>query len=374
MISRRWPDSLITPTLFLLACLAFAQFPIPASCQTRYTFTTLACEKGASHFKPKSVAVDSAGHVFFADAVNQVICRMLPSGHAIIIAGQLGACGSADGTRSQARFYNPRGIAIDASDNIFVADTGNNTIRRITRDGVVTTVAGLAGTVGSRDGTGIYARFNYPVSVAVDRSDSIYVADLYNSTIRKVTRHGTVTTIAGQPGIAGSADGKRYAALFNFPISIALDNSGNLYVADMMNNAIRKTTTDGMVTTFAGRLSYTAGDADGAGSSACFCHPCGVAVDDAGNVYVADSGNDTIRRITPGRVVTTLAGLPGQSGFTDGIGSAARFWHPTALALDYVGNLYVTDLDNAVIRKGSAAISTNAAFSFTAAPKAFYHQ
>jgi sugar lactone lactonase YvrE len=300
--------------------------------------------------------VDAAGDVYFADTRKQVICRMQPSGRISIIAGKLGTSGCVDGPGSEARFSYPRGIALDAAENIFVADTANNTIRRITPDGVVTTVAGVAGTIGSGDGTGIYARFNFPASVAVDSLGNIYVADLYNCTIRKVTQHGTVTTIAGQAGVHGSVDGKGSAALFNFPVSIALDSSGNTYVADVFNNAIRKITPNGTVITWAGRLSYTPGNADGTAGNARFCHPCGVAVDNTGNVYVADSGNNTIRRITPDREVTTLAGLAGQSGLADGIGSAARFSHPTALALDHRDHLYVTDLDNKTIRKGTAAI------------------
>jgi sugar lactone lactonase YvrE len=337
--------------------------PVSALCQALcpwpYTFTTIEQKSDTCHFNPKSVAVDSVGNVYFADARNQVICQMQSSGQISIIAGKLGTSGGSDGMGSQARFNFPRGIAIDAADNVFVADTGNNTIRRITPEGVVTTVAGLAGTVGSTDGAGIYARFNYPASLAVDHLGNIYVADLYNSIIRKVTSHGTVTTIAGQAGIAGSVNGKGGKALFNFPISIAVDGLENIYVADMLNNAIRRVSADGMVTTFAGTLCYNPGNADGAAGSARFCHPCGVCVDKAGNVYVADSGNDTVRQITPEGAVTTLAGLAGQSSFVDGTGSVVRFWHPTALTLDSFGDLYVTDLDNAAIRKGSAAISTN---------------
>lgn len=367
------------PTLLcLLACLALAEAPTSALCEivypSQYTFTTLAGKSSnEQHFNPKSVAVDAAGDVYFADTRKQVICRMQPSGRISIIAGKLGTSGCADGPGSEARFSYPRGIAIDAAENIFVADTANNTIRRITPDGVVTTVAGVAGTVGSRDGTGIYARFNFPASVAVDSLGNIYVADLYNCTIRKVTQHGTVTTIAGQAGVHGSADGQGSAALFNFPISIALDSSGNTYVADVFNNAIRKITPNGTVITWAGRLSYTPGNTDGAAGNAGFCHPCGVAVDNAGNVYVADSGNNTIRRITPDRNVTTLAGLAGQAGLADGIGSAVRFSHPTALALDQRDHLYVADLDNKTIRKGSAAIaiSVNAALSLKVARSSY---
>lgn len=360
--------------LCLLALLVLAQSSMPALCQTPYTFTTLAGNSDAQHFKPKSVAVDTAGNVYFADTRKQVICRMEPSGQITIIAGQLETRGSADGAGTCARFCNPCGIAIDADNNIIVADTGNNTIRRITPEGVVTTIAGLADTAGSLDGKGIYARFNYPVSVAVDRLGNTYVADLFNDAIRRVTRHGTVTTIAGQPGTSGGADGKGSAALFNFPVSIAVDGFQNIYVADMLNNAIRKISTAGVVTTIAGKMSYTGGNVDAMGTAARFAHPSGIVVDNAGNIYVSDSGNDTIRRIAPDGAVTTLAGLAGQSGFADGCGNGARFGNPATLALDRLNNLYVTDLDNAAIRKGSAAPPIGAALSLSSATKTLYHE
>ena len=367
----------------LWLALALAQFfmPVSASCQTvypaPYTFSTIAGKSNA-HFKPRSVAVDSAGNVYFADTSKQVICRIQPSGRISIIAGKLGASGSSDGAGSQARFCYPRGIAIDTSNNIFVADAGNSTIRRITPDGAVTTVAGLPGVAGAADGTGENARFNYPVSIAADRSGNIFVADFYNCTIRKVTPNGAVTTIAGQAGVSASADGTGATALFNFPTAIAVDSSDNVYVADRMDNAIRKITKDGLVATFAGRMSDTVGSADGGGSAARFFHPSGIVLDRSGNICVADSGNDTIRRIAQDGTVTTLAGLAGHSGFVDGTGSLARFGHPSTLALDRLGNLYVTDLDNAAIRRGFAAVSksTNASLSLqpSGAPNISYHE
>jgi sugar lactone lactonase YvrE len=303
------------------------------------------------------VAVDAAGNVYFTDTRKQVVCRMQPSGRISIIAGKLETAGSSDGAGSQARFCYPRGIAVDAANNVLVADSGNNIIRRITPDGVVTTIAGLAGTAGSADGTGENARFNFPVGVAVDHLGNIFVADLYNGTIRKVTSNGVVTTIAGQAGVIDSADGTRSSALFDLPIGVAVDDSDNVYVADWMKNVIRKITTTGLVTTFAGGMSYTAGNADGAGNAARFFHPSGIVLDRSGNIYVADSDNFTIRRIGQDGTVTTLAGLAGHPGFVDGTGSAVRFWHTPALALDKLGNLYVADFENAAIRKGSAAVS-----------------
>ena len=349
-----------------LLCLALFQLATPATCQaiytSPYTFTTLAGKANpAWSFNPKGIAVDAAGNVYFADMHRQVICRVTSSGTVTILAGKSGCKGDADGVGSQARFHCPHGVALDAAGNIYVADSGNNTVRRITPAGVVTTLAGFAGAADYVDGRGSNARFNYPGSLAIDRAGNVYVADVYNSVIRKVTSDGVVTTLAGIPGLVGARDGRGVAARFNVPLGIAVDNSGNVYVADVLNNAIREVAPDGTVTTLAGTMSYAVGNADGAGSIAQFCHPCGVAVDSQNNIYVADAGNQTIRRITPSRVVTTVAGFAGQSGSANGTGSSARFFDPLSLALDRLGNLYVADSGNAAIRKGFA--STNTAFA-----------
>ena len=163
----------------------------------------------------------------------------------------------------------------------------------------------------------------------MDSAGNVYVADSANNTIRKVTPAGVVTTLAGLAGSCGSADGTGSAARFYCPAGVAVDSAGNVYVADMHNNTIRKVTPAGVVTTLAG-LAGSPGSADGTGSAARFNDPYGVAVDSAGNVYVADTGNNTIRKVTPGGVVTTLAGLAGSAGSADGTGSAARFDYPSA--------------------------------------------
>jgi len=332
---------------------------------TPYTFTTVAGKvasvsaggptRAAKFLDFRGLAVDAAGNVYMANFYNQTICRMTPAGDVTILAGRPGCIGSADGKGSDARFYYPQAVALDAAGNIYVADSWNSTIRRVTPSGVVTTFAGLAGREGSTDGTGSAARFNYPKSVAVDSAGNIYVADLYNATIRKVTPAGTVTTLAGQTGIYGDADGKGSDAQFNAPVSLAVDSADNIYVADMFNNAIRKVTATGMVTTLAGQRTYKTGSVDGTGRSAQFSHPCGVAVDNLDNVYVADTDNHTIRRIAPDESVTTLAGLAGQAGSTDGTGNTARFGSPMSVAMDPAGNLYVADQSNGAIRKGVPA-------------------
>jgi len=350
---------------------------------TPYVFSTLAGHansggaSGATETRfsnPRGVAVDGAGNIFVADAHDHTICRLTAAGDVTILAGRPGMAGSADGMGNEARFRYPQGLAVDGAGNVYVADSGNNTIRRVTPAGVVTTLAGRARVVGSADGTGGEAQFNYPNGVAVDSSGNVYVADLRNATIRKITAAGTVTTLAGEAGMAGSADGLGSAARFNFPYGVAVDSAENVYVADLFNNAIRKVTPTGVVTTLAGQLTYHGGSGDGAGNSAQFCNPCGLAVDSADNIYVADTGNHTIRRVSPEGSVATLAGLAGQGGKADGTGSASRFRHPISIALDQAGNVYVADLGNAAIRKGFPAApapapisqASNGSFSSTA--------
>ena len=299
---------------------------------------------------PAGTAIDAAGNLYVADYGNFLVRKITPAGVVTTLAGFAGN-GSTDGTGPGARFLWPFYLAVDGAGSVYVSDTDNRIIRKIARDGGVTTLAGLAGSNGSTDGTGSAARFSQPEGIAVDGAGNVYVADYGYSTIRKITADGTVSTFAGLAGSGGSADGLGSAARFQNPRGAALDSAGNLYVADSMNNTIRKITPAGLVSTFAGAAGNEAGSADGTGSAARFNQPKGLAVDSAGNVYVADNGNNTIRQITPGGVVTTLAGSAGSSGTADGTGSVARFNGPWGLAVDTAGNVFVADNVNATIRK-----------------------
>ena len=284
------------------------------------------------------------------------------------LAGVGGASGSANGTGSAARFLQPYGLTVDTAGVVYVADSRNNTIRKITPFGVVTTIAGLAGTSGSANGTGNAARFDYPVGVAVDKNGNLFVTDNFSHLVRKITPDGTVTTFAGAAGINGAANGTGAAARFNGPWGIAFDTAGNLYVSDADGHAIRKITPDAVVTTLAG-VPGVPGTTDGLGTVAQFNGPGGLAVDSTGNVYVSDDSNHRIRKITPAGIVSTLAGPTGApvTGDADGPASSARFNLPRGIALDGAGNLYVTDIKNAIIRKISAAgvVSTLAGLSGT---------
>jgi sugar lactone lactonase YvrE len=262
----------------------------------------------------------------------------------VTVAGN-GSLGFADGDIDDARFYQPTGIAVDTDGNMYVADAENHRIRKITPGGVVSTLAG-SGTSGSADGVGTAAQFYSPRAVAVDATGNIYVADGINNKIRKITPAGEVSTLAGS-GASGFADGQGTSAKFYFPKGIAVDASGNIYVADDINHRIRKITPTGTVSTIAGS---TVGVTEGIGTAAKFNTPVGIAVDASGNIYVADDENERIRKITTNGTVSTLAGGFLQ-GFTDGVGGDAQFRSPTGLAIDASGNIYVADRHNHSIRK-----------------------
>lgn len=218
---------------------------------------------------------------------------------------------------------------------------------------VISTFAGVAGSAGSNDGTGAAARFRFPLGAASDSAGNIYLADADNHVIRRITPAGVVTTVAGRAGISGGVDGPAAEATFNTPSSVAVDSAGNIYVADTLNHAIRKIALNGAVTTIAGKLGE-AGSADGNAANSRFFGPQGLAMRPAESaLYVADTNNHTIRQVmvTTGNV-TTLAGLPGASGSADGTGAAARFNGPTGIALNATGTLriFVTDTDNNTVR------------------------
>jgi sugar lactone lactonase YvrE len=299
---------------------------------------------------PRGVTVDSSGNVYVADWQNHLIRRVTSAGEVTTIAGSAGIQGCADGAGTAAQFMFPTGLTVDGETNVFIADTYNHTIRKLTSVGVVTTLAGSLIQAGSVDSTGSAARLYYPVSVAFDNTGIMYVGDMSNETIRKVTIGGGVTTLAGNVRVSGTNDGIGGAALFDWPSGVAVDRGGTLYVADMYNHTIRKMTSEGVVTTLAG-LGGVSGSANGTGSAARFYWPFAVALDGSDNLIVADAGNDTIRKVTTNGVVTTLAGLAGVLGTNNGIGFAARFNRPSGVAVDSAGNIFVGDYGNHTIRK-----------------------
>ena len=340
--------------------------PIPAS---TYTFGTIAGSANAGSMDgggtnaefsgPQGTAVDANDNVYVADTGNSTI-RLVAFGItnwvATTIAGAAGTNGSSDGSNSFALFRYPEGITVDNASNVYVADTGNSTIRMLTLLGtnwVTATIAGGVQTNGSTDGTNRNSRFDYPQGIAVDSKGNLYVADTLNDTIRMITHVGTnwiTSTIAGLAGTAGTNDGSNSVARFYNPEGITVDDLGNIYVSDTTNHIIRKISlvgTNWVVTTIAGLAGYS-GSTDGVNQNSRFDDPGGITVDSAGNLYVADSGNETIRKIIPAGtnwVVNTIGGLAGVAGYLDGSGTNALFTYPKGISVDPWGNLFIDGND-----------------------------
>ncbi len=301
---------------------------------------------------PLGVTTDSAGNVYVTDTLNGTIRKITLAGAVSTFAGYAGNFGSADGTGTNAQFYAPQGIAADSGGFLYVADTANATIRKISPAGSVSLLAGSAGNFNSFDGAGTNAGFYQPEGLAVDGAGNVYVADAWNHTIRKITPAGAVSTLAGLAGNFGAADGTNSKARFNRPAGIALDSATNLFVTDFLNHTIRKITPGGTVSTIAG-LAGVWGSADGTNSTARFFQPQGICAADAATLVVVDSGNQTLRKISAvgtNWVVSTVAGLPGIAGYADGTSTTAQFTFPAGVALDGAGYLALADSGNHAIR------------------------
>jgi hypothetical protein len=316
---------------------------------------------------PYGITSDGAGNLYVAEFGNHRIRRINIVTRAVTTVAGSGTAGSADGTGTAAQFNAPSGIVSDGAGNLYVADFFNHRIRRIViATGVVTTLAGS--TQGFVDNTGTAAQFNGPTGITTDGAGNLYIADQNNQSIRRVViATGTVTTLAGS-GTQGANNGTGAAAQFNYPTGLVSDGAGNLYIADQNNHSIRRIViATGAVTTLAG--SGTAGFADGTGTAAQFSQTNGITSDGAGNLYVADLGNHCIRQVVIATgVVTTVAGN-GTIGTANGVGAAARFNRPTGLVADGVNNLYVADWLNHRIRALSTT-APSANFSGTAFPEA----
>lgn len=295
---------------------------------------------------PAGIALDVAGNIYVADYGNNLIRKITPGGIVSTVAGT-GMQGSVNETGVLASFNRPAGIAVDASGNLYIADSGNNIIREITPAGMVSTLAGSSDTTGSINGPGATATFYDPLGITLDVTNNIYVADAANNLIRKITSAGIVSTFAGVID-TNSSSGNTIPSLLNNPTGLAVDGTGNVFVAGYLSNTILEVNPVGTINTFAG--TGLTGNGNGPGSSASFYYPSGVALDAANNVYVADAVNNLIRKITPSGVVSTLAGS-GAAGAIDSTGTAASFNGPAGLAVDAAGNVYVADTDNNLIRK-----------------------
>jgi sugar lactone lactonase YvrE len=298
---------------------------------------------------PRGIAVDALGNIYVGDTGNNRIVKLYATVNVTTLAGS-GTATNTNGTGSLASFKVPYNCAVDFTGNVYVADSGNNIIRKITSSGVVTTLAG-SGTVTYLDGNGTLAGFNNPCGIAVDTSGNVYIGERFNHRIRKITPQGVVTTLAGS-GIGTYLDGNGTLAGFNSPFGLTIDSSGNVYVADTTNNRIRKITPQGVVSTFAG--SGAASFADGTGTNAIFYNPYGVYMSPTGILYVADTLNNRVRQISSTQIVTTLAGS-GTATYLDSVGTLSGFNYPNSITVDNNNIIYVTDLNNNRIRSITSA-------------------
>lgn len=318
---------------------------------------------------PVSIARDDGGNIYVGEWTS-AIRRISTDGTVTTLAGKLREDGLVDGPGAEARFFAVAGLAVDPEGNLYAADFRNHAIRKITANGTVSTFAG--GTWGYSDGIGRDAQFIWPQGLAIDTSGTIFVIDRYAENIRKITPDGAVTAIAGLEGGAVSGglfqdvDGTGTAARFWGPSSIAFGTDGNMYVADQDNSTIRKVTPNGVVSTYAG-VTKVRGTNDGPALTARFSLPHALVVDSNMNLYLTERVTGALRKVASDGTVSTVQML-------DSVGQSIRFGSPEGMTIDTEGNLYVADSANRVILKGTRALAlsvkahANRSFSFSFAP------
>ncbi|WP_026260880.1 NHL repeat-containing protein [Spirosoma luteum] len=340
----------------------------------------------ASLYNPVGVAFDGTGNFYIADQQNQRIRKVATSGVITTVAGNgLFTFGGDGGVATAANLANPSGVAVDGLGNLYIADALNHRIRKVATNGIITTVAGTGSYGFSGDGgAATAASLNNPVGVTVDGVGNLYIADALNHRIRKVATNGIITTVAGNGTNSYSGDGGlATAAGFNYTASVVVDGSGNLYIADQGNHRIRKVAANGIVSTVAGTGTAGYGGDGGLATAASLANPASVVVDGNGNLYIADYGNNLIRKVATSGIITTVAGT-GSHGFggDGGLATDAILDNPFSVAVDGVGNLYISDSDNQRVRKvtvpsvtikptNSLAVCSGGPFSVTAVAAGF---
>ena len=293
---------------------------------------------------PKGITIDTYNNLYVVNGSGSNILQISPAGFVSVFAGCLSCTGNTDGFGTWARFNSPTGIAIDSNNNLYVADTGNHIIRKITPTGNVTTIAG-SGVAGNTDGTGTSAKFSAPRGIAIDNNDNLYVTDYNNHRIRKITPTGIVTTFAGSTN--GQIDGQGTAAKFSYPSGITIDGNGNLYVTDI--NTIKVISPTGYVSTLSGNYAYDY--IDGVGTSARFNMPLAIFADNNGDLLISDSNNNRSRKVTSnGGVVTTFAGN-GTAGDVNGTALNSSFFTPYGITKNSTGDIFIADYFNSKIKK-----------------------
>jgi uncharacterized repeat protein (TIGR01451 family) len=326
---------------------------------------------GAMLSGPVGVAADGAGNFYIADVNNGRVRKVTPAGTITTVAGGGGTGSLGDGGQAtSASLTSPAFVTLDGSGNLYIADASSQRIRKVTPAGIITTVAGN-GTVGySGDGgQATSASIASPHGMAVDSAGNLYFADEGNNRVRKITPAGIITTVAGNGSMGYSGDGgQATSATLDMPIGVALDGAGDLYIGDSDNNRVRKVTPAGIISTVAGNGSMGYSGDGGPAASAELQPPQGVAVDGAGNLYIADRGNQSIRKVTAAGIIATIAGN-GSMGYSGDGGPAARaeLSYPSGVAVDNAGNVYIGDMSNNVVRVLRPSVATGLSLSTTAA-------
>ena len=308
--------------------------------------------------QPCGVAVDNAGNIYFADSINQRVRKVNTAGIISTVAGNGSGIFSGDGGPATDAGLAPQGVAVDSAGNIYIADQQNSRVRKVNTAGIISTIAG--------DGSGLFVVDGVPATgpdagvipwgLAVDSAGNLYIADLYNSRVRKVNTAGIISTVAGNgnQGFSGDGGPAIYSAVS--PSGVAVDSAGNLYIADQGNHLIRKVNTAGIISTVAGNLSWdlngSASNGDGGPATSAGMDAVSVAVDSAGNLYIADGDNRRIRKVNTAGIINTVAG-DGTYGFSGdgGPATSSEMTNPSGVAVDSSGNIYIADTDNERIRK-----------------------